>query len=335
MNKCRTITNIWSNVNNWSYIWNISIFHGKTRINCRLSTGVAPFLTRTHATANKQVPSSDPEKRTLMRAIDLARKIQQENKKTDVNTPPVPPQEKRVVELKQFSQQLQNVHPNVLAKHLNKSVLFQNGDLVVINKPYGIPVQGNHLQCVWFGGTVMLLNPNIEDVHCYYSSQMPLGAHQSPLWSRSFPKWCMAWRLNLSSTPVSDWKRRSRELFFWQGVRRCWNTYKTSTEIIKWRENIGKMIWIQNRDYCCGASNIVVLALHLNYSRHHTLHTYKLVVSCLHSHLASLPQGGHPRYIWYIQACSVQSSFTFGVSSPGWSPWACLCHLKGWSTSQL
>lgn len=44
-----------------------------------------------------------------------------------------------------FTQQLQRVHPNVLAKELSRRILHQDNDLVVINKPYGLPVHGkNH-----------------------------------------------------------------------------------------------------------------------------------------------------------------------------------------------
>ncbi|KAG7244434.1 hypothetical protein INR49_029878 [Caranx melampygus] len=57
------------------------------------------------------------------------------------------------MELKRFSLQLQNVHPNVLAKHLHRSVLYQDKRVVVINKPYGVPVRGLILRCspVWAG----------------------------------------------------------------------------------------------------------------------------------------------------------------------------------------
>lgn len=41
-----------------------------------------------------------------------------------------------------FTQQLQRVHPNVLAKELSRGILHQDKDLVVINKPYGLPVHG-------------------------------------------------------------------------------------------------------------------------------------------------------------------------------------------------
>lgn len=45
-----------------------------------------------------------------------------------------------------FTQQLQRVHPNVLAKELSRGILHQDKDIVVINKPYGLPVHGkNHV----------------------------------------------------------------------------------------------------------------------------------------------------------------------------------------------
>lgn len=44
-----------------------------------------------------------------------------------------------------FTQQLQRVHPNVLAKQLNRGILHQDKDLVVINKPYGLPVHGKNM----------------------------------------------------------------------------------------------------------------------------------------------------------------------------------------------
>lgn len=54
----------------------------------------------------------------------------------------VSPLQRRVLQLKQFSQQLQNVHPNVLAKALHKSIIFKNQDIIAINKPYGVPLHG-------------------------------------------------------------------------------------------------------------------------------------------------------------------------------------------------
>uniref|UniRef100_A0A8C5JGE4 Pseudouridylate synthase RPUSD4, mitochondrial n=1 Tax=Junco hyemalis TaxID=40217 RepID=A0A8C5JGE4_JUNHY len=41
-----------------------------------------------------------------------------------------------------MSQQLQQVHPNVLAKILKQRTLYQNEEVVVIDKPYGLPVHG-------------------------------------------------------------------------------------------------------------------------------------------------------------------------------------------------
>lgn len=112
---------------------------------CYASPGVAYIPTRTHVTAPRRDSSgTDPENKRPLRAIDLALKIRQEKaqaENTSAKKSPESPLEKSVFELKQFSQQLQNVHPNVLASHLHKSVVFQNKDLVVINKPYGVPVQ--------------------------------------------------------------------------------------------------------------------------------------------------------------------------------------------------
>uniref|UniRef100_A0A3Q3XMW3 Pseudouridylate synthase RPUSD4, mitochondrial n=1 Tax=Mola mola TaxID=94237 RepID=A0A3Q3XMW3_MOLML len=59
---------------------------------------------------------------------------------TRAEEPQVSAQQRRVTELKRFSLQLQNVHPNVLAKHLHRGVLYQDKDVLVINKPYGVPL---------------------------------------------------------------------------------------------------------------------------------------------------------------------------------------------------
>lgn len=82
--------------------------------------------------------------KTRLRAIDLARKVQQEKAKTQATQRPPPGSGSlgRVAELKRFSLQLQNVHPNVLAKHLHRSVLYRDKHVIIINKPYGVPVQG-------------------------------------------------------------------------------------------------------------------------------------------------------------------------------------------------
>ncbi|KAJ1126212.1 hypothetical protein NDU88_004620 [Pleurodeles waltl] len=52
------------------------------------------------------------------------------------------PLQQRVRELVLNSQQLQKVHPNVLAKVLTRGIVYQDDDMVVIDKPYGVPVHG-------------------------------------------------------------------------------------------------------------------------------------------------------------------------------------------------
>ena len=111
----------------------------KTRTRCCVLPGVASMLARTHVTA----PKKQTENKPPLRAIDLAQKIRREKVQEEKTSAPKSPLEKSVFELRQLSQQLQNVHPNVLAKHLHKSIIFQNQELIVINKPYGVPVQGN------------------------------------------------------------------------------------------------------------------------------------------------------------------------------------------------
>lgn len=100
-------------------------------------------LNCSHTNANADTPNSEPGQKPRLRAIDLAQKIRQERAQAKVVEPAMSSQQKRVMELKRFSLQLQNVHPNVLAKHLHRTLLFQDQDLVVINKPYGVPVRDN------------------------------------------------------------------------------------------------------------------------------------------------------------------------------------------------
>ncbi|KAF3823717.1 hypothetical protein GH733_007185 [Mirounga leonina] len=70
-----------------------------------------------------------------------AQKQEQKTKKQPVPTSPV---QRRVQELVRFTQQLQRVHPNVLAKALSRGIVHQDKDLVVINKPYGLPMLHGH-----------------------------------------------------------------------------------------------------------------------------------------------------------------------------------------------
>ncbi|XP_075822507.1 pseudouridylate synthase RPUSD4, mitochondrial [Microtus pennsylvanicus] len=68
-----------------------------------------------------------------------AQKQEQKTKKMPGSTNLV---QRRVQELVRFTQQLQRVHPNVLAKELSRGILHQDKDILVINKPYGLPVHG-------------------------------------------------------------------------------------------------------------------------------------------------------------------------------------------------
>lgn len=137
MNICRRII-----CSDWSSGLNTVFSRVTQRRNCRRAPGTAPSLSRGQSTAPKQAPGTDTGEKPRLRAIDLARKVQQEREKPAAAEPPVSAQQKRVTELKRFSLQLQKVHPNVLAKHLHRSVLYQDKDVVVINKPYGVPVRG-------------------------------------------------------------------------------------------------------------------------------------------------------------------------------------------------
>ncbi|XP_062951587.1 pseudouridylate synthase RPUSD4, mitochondrial [Cynocephalus volans] len=69
-------------------------------------------------------------------------RAQKREQKTENVSVPTNPVQRRVQELVRFTQQLQRVHPNVLAKALSRGILHQDKDLVVIDKPYGLPVHG-------------------------------------------------------------------------------------------------------------------------------------------------------------------------------------------------
>ncbi|XP_068568134.1 pseudouridylate synthase RPUSD4, mitochondrial-like [Cebidichthys violaceus] len=137
MNRCRRIA--CSDIKSGLTI--IAFSRVKPPTNCRRCPEAARFLSRSHATAVKPATGSDAGEKPRLRAIDLAQKVQQEKSKPPAAEPSLSGQQKRVMELKRFSLQLQHVHPNVLAKHLHKSVLYQDKDVVVINKPYGVPVR--------------------------------------------------------------------------------------------------------------------------------------------------------------------------------------------------
>ena len=131
MNSCRRI----ARTGDWSSGVNTLLTRFRSRTNCRRDPGPASSLSRGQATAAGEKPR--------LTAADLARKLQQERRTPPpAAEAPVSAQQKRVEELKRFSLQLQNVHPNVLAKHLLRSVLYQDEDVVVISKPHGVPFRG-------------------------------------------------------------------------------------------------------------------------------------------------------------------------------------------------
>ncbi|XP_054881896.1 pseudouridylate synthase RPUSD4, mitochondrial-like isoform X2 [Poeciliopsis prolifica] len=120
----------------------------KSRTICRRLPAAAPGLSRGQHTAAQLSPGgSETADKPRLKAIDLARKIRQEKAKprsesrTQETDPPVSGSQQRVAELKRFTAQLQHVHPNVLAKHLHRTALYRDEDVVVLNKPYGVPVR--------------------------------------------------------------------------------------------------------------------------------------------------------------------------------------------------
>lgn len=112
----------------------------KARTNCRRCPQITPPPGRGQCTAANHTPG--PGEKPRLRAVDLAQKVRDEKAKAQATEPPMSAQQRRVMDLKRFTMQLQKVHPNVLAKHLHKSVLYQDKDVVVLNKPYGVPVAG-------------------------------------------------------------------------------------------------------------------------------------------------------------------------------------------------
>lgn len=138
MNCCRRVART---VGDWRPGWSLGCLM-KTRANFRPRPGAAASSNRSLATAAGEAPSTDTRQRPRLRAIDLARKVQGEKAKGRAAEPLLTQSQRRTAELKRFTQQLQNVHPNVLAKHLRRSVLYQDQDVVIVNKPYGVPLKG-------------------------------------------------------------------------------------------------------------------------------------------------------------------------------------------------
>ncbi|XP_043108359.1 mitochondrial RNA pseudouridine synthase rpusd4 [Puntigrus tetrazona] len=98
-------------------------------------------LVRAYATASKTETFASSGKAGL-KAADIANRLRSEKEKqTNVNNEvPVSPLQNRVNELKQFSQKLQSVHPSVFVKALYGGILYQDQNIIAINKPYGVPL---------------------------------------------------------------------------------------------------------------------------------------------------------------------------------------------------
>ncbi|MCJ8744289.1 hypothetical protein PDJAM_G00116910 [Pangasius djambal] len=115
---------------------------GNTRINyyeaprCLLRPG------RDFGTVSEKEANVTSGRKRGLRAADIAENLRHEkqNKAHAANKVPVSPVQRNVAELKQITQQLQSVHPNVFAKALSKSILYQDQNLIAVNKPYGVPV---------------------------------------------------------------------------------------------------------------------------------------------------------------------------------------------------
>ncbi|XP_021098473.1 RNA pseudouridylate synthase domain-containing protein 4 isoform X2 [Heterocephalus glaber] len=105
--------------------------------------GTSPVLKSLFTLDSKPFCSTAAASRPLS-AQQLAEKLRAQKREQKTKKQPVPttPVQRRVQELVRFTQQLQRVHPNVLAKALSRGILHQDKDLVVINKPYGLPVHG-------------------------------------------------------------------------------------------------------------------------------------------------------------------------------------------------
>ncbi|XP_004641456.1 mitochondrial RNA pseudouridine synthase RPUSD4 [Octodon degus] len=108
-----------------------------------LIRGPGPLWRSLFTLFSKPLCSSAAASRPLD-AQRLAEKLRAQKREEKTKKQPVPtnPVQRRVRELVRFTQQLQRVHPNVLAKALSRGILHQDKDLVVISKPYGVPVHG-------------------------------------------------------------------------------------------------------------------------------------------------------------------------------------------------
>ncbi|KAG7244579.1 hypothetical protein INR49_029598 [Caranx melampygus] len=169
----------------------------KSRSSCRRSPEAAPCRWGSQDAAAGEKP-----RRT---AMDLVRKVHQEKKTLQATEAPVSGQQRRVMELKRFSLQLQNVHPNVLAKHLHRSVLYQDKRVVVINKPYGVPVRDDS-RATSISSVLPVLSKMMDGMKVRSDSQM---------------------------LPCLGLEKEATGVLCWPEVKRQWSTYSTCTEITK------------------------------------------------------------------------------------------------------
>lgn len=148
-----------------------SVFSTNMRIHCcQCLRGATSFTRRLSTGIN---PDTGTEDKPRLRAIDLAQKVQKEKVKPKVNQTPAPSaQQQRVTDLKRFTQQLQKVHPNVLAKQLSKSVLYQDKDVVIINKPYGLPVRDDSSSVNSISSVLPVLSKMIDGMKNKTESQL-------------------------------------------------------------------------------------------------------------------------------------------------------------------
>ncbi|XP_007539962.2 pseudouridylate synthase RPUSD4, mitochondrial [Erinaceus europaeus] len=108
-----------------TWVWSI-----EQRLGSLFTHSSKPFCSA--ATASRRLDAQ--------RLVEKLRAKKQEQKQKE--SVPRSPVQRRVHELVRCTQQLQRVHPNVLAKALCRGIVYQDKSLVVIDKPYGLPVHG-------------------------------------------------------------------------------------------------------------------------------------------------------------------------------------------------
>ncbi|CAG06869.1 unnamed protein product [Tetraodon nigroviridis] len=137
MNAFKRTVNV---VNDWRHSLTTVFSRSITPVNSGQFPSARLSPKRSRTTDAKPGPVTGEAQKPRLSAIDLARKVR-EKAKAPATPPPSSTQQKRVQDLKRFSTQLQSVHPNVLAKHLHRSLLYQDDHVVVINKPYGVALR--------------------------------------------------------------------------------------------------------------------------------------------------------------------------------------------------